>query len=351
VRFIIPPDHTITLDRLGVCKLLEAIRIGKRTKTDLGMNYGRVRYDIEAGGAEHDSTIHSPGSTLAVRGTIFNLTDEGGFPPVAVSLSGPVKFTDSAGNVETFGGAAGKAVIISGTQGAANTALNTTYVDPTSSTGRTTDEKQAVLTLPVTGLASTTTPISHSTGSGGQSGPPTPPPPPPPPPESHSLIFQLVWVASGPKDITPDLDLFILTPRGERLCPKDCPPTVPSGGRSPQDDRGGANVSLAQEIASFPDRFDTGAYQFGVKHASGAPAAFQLGVFRDGKLIGEESLAGDVSTDNDEARFGLNVTDNGAAITAPGKKRPARASAIKQPPPSKEPPHGQTHPRIPQDRR
>src|ERR1043165_7024325 len=51
VRFEIPPDQTVTLDRLGTVKLIEAIQKQDTVKTDLGMKYGRVRYD-ELHGAE-----------------------------------------------------------------------------------------------------------------------------------------------------------------------------------------------------------------------------------------------------------------------------------------------------------
>src|SRR5439155_24019052 len=40
VRFEIPPDQTITLDRLGTVKLIEAIQKNQGVKTDLGMKYG-----------------------------------------------------------------------------------------------------------------------------------------------------------------------------------------------------------------------------------------------------------------------------------------------------------------------
>ena len=43
VRFVIPTDQTITLDRLGTVKVLTAINEGGRLKTDLGMKYGRTR--------------------------------------------------------------------------------------------------------------------------------------------------------------------------------------------------------------------------------------------------------------------------------------------------------------------
>src|SRR3712207_288274 len=50
VRVLIPPDQTITLDRLGVIKLMQVLRDGNRVKTRVGMPFGRTRYDIEAAG-------------------------------------------------------------------------------------------------------------------------------------------------------------------------------------------------------------------------------------------------------------------------------------------------------------
>src|SRR6266545_1727827 len=82
VRFTIPPDQTITLDRLGTVKLLTAINDGGKLKTNLGMKYGRTRFDIEAAGREHDATISSPSSTLAVRGTKVSLYDQRPFRAV-----------------------------------------------------------------------------------------------------------------------------------------------------------------------------------------------------------------------------------------------------------------------------
>src|SRR5207247_64496 len=40
VRFTIPPDQVITLDRLGTVKVLTAIQQGGKIKTNLGMKYG-----------------------------------------------------------------------------------------------------------------------------------------------------------------------------------------------------------------------------------------------------------------------------------------------------------------------
>src|SRR5438309_682641 len=48
VRFSLGPDQTITLDCLGTVQLLRAnFKNGKLT-TDIGLKYGRTRYDIES---------------------------------------------------------------------------------------------------------------------------------------------------------------------------------------------------------------------------------------------------------------------------------------------------------------
>jgi hypothetical protein len=106
VRFEIPPGQTITLDRLGTVKLIEAIQSGQSVKTDVGMKYGRVRYDVEAAGLSHDSTIHSPGSALAVRGTRVSLYDQPPFAPVATSLEGRAQFRNARRQMVRFGGRA-----------------------------------------------------------------------------------------------------------------------------------------------------------------------------------------------------------------------------------------------------
>jgi hypothetical protein len=80
VTFHLPPDQVITLDRLGTLKLLDAINNDDSTiaKTELGMRYGRTRYQVEgAQDVEHHATIRSPSATLAIRGTQdVTLTDQ-----------------------------------------------------------------------------------------------------------------------------------------------------------------------------------------------------------------------------------------------------------------------------------
>ena len=69
VQFKVGDTQTITLDRLGVIKVLDAIKSNGKVTTDLGMKYGRSELKVEAGGVEHESQIHSTSSTLAVRGS------------------------------------------------------------------------------------------------------------------------------------------------------------------------------------------------------------------------------------------------------------------------------------------
>jgi len=69
VQFRVGKTQTITLDRLGTVKVLDAIQRSGKISTDIGMKYGRTELQVEAGGIEHESKIHSPSSTLAVRGS------------------------------------------------------------------------------------------------------------------------------------------------------------------------------------------------------------------------------------------------------------------------------------------
>ncbi|HEV8377908.1 MAG TPA: hypothetical protein VGP99_03580 [Tepidisphaeraceae bacterium] len=122
VRFEIPPDQIVTLDRLGTVKLIEAIQRQESVKTDLGMKYGRVRYDVEAAGLPHDSTIHSPGSALAVRGTQVSYYDQPPFAPQATSLTGRAAFRNNKRQMVRFGGKA-KATVAADTVSPAQAAL------------------------------------------------------------------------------------------------------------------------------------------------------------------------------------------------------------------------------------
>src|SRR6185436_14747291 len=147
VRFAIPPDQTITLDRLGTVKLLQAINDNGKIKTNLGMRYGRTRYDIEAAGREHESTISSPSSTLAVRGTKVSLYDQRPFASEAVSLTGRAEFRDARKRIRFGGPGAGKLKVNENASSAAAAALQQSYVDPGAALARSASESNLIATL------------------------------------------------------------------------------------------------------------------------------------------------------------------------------------------------------------
>ncbi|MGF1452139.1 MAG: hypothetical protein ACFB21_08725 [Opitutales bacterium] len=82
VQFSVGDTQVVSLDRLGVVKVVDALRSDERISTDLGLNYGRAELEVQAGGLEHESQIRSPGATLAVRGSRGGLSDNIGYPAV-----------------------------------------------------------------------------------------------------------------------------------------------------------------------------------------------------------------------------------------------------------------------------
>ena len=132
VQFVIPPGQTVTLDRLSTIKVLRATFQDGKVMTNLGMKFGRTRYDVETGGIEHRSTISSPGSTLAVRGTQVSLYDQPPFAPEAISLTGRAEFRDfkRSGEAVAFGAkGAGKTKVAAGKRTPADVALAEGRVD------------------------------------------------------------------------------------------------------------------------------------------------------------------------------------------------------------------------------
>jgi hypothetical protein len=151
VRVLIPPDQTITLDRLGVIKLMQAIQQGSTVKTRVGMPYGRTRYDIEEAGIEHQSELVSPSSTLAIRGTKVSIYDQPPFAPSAVSLTGRAEYR-TAKRLVAFGGKGqGKTNVSSDTENAAQLSLLQTFVDPSSSFGRPEADQKLITQLQAKG--------------------------------------------------------------------------------------------------------------------------------------------------------------------------------------------------------
>lgn len=273
IRFTLPPDQTITLDRLGVVKVLEAIRDRGKIKTDVGMPHGgRVRLDIEAAGVEHQSTIRSPNSTLAVTGTTVSLYDQMPFPPQATSLTGRARFATAKGATSLGGKGAGKTQATAG-QTAAETQLSNSVVDPSIHFARTPEEAALVANLLSEGSVFTIAnkgaiPVVH----GGT------------PPKSDATLlpllpgkldFVLRWTGNA------NLDLVIGTQAhgGEVMFPATGANTTKSGGVIPFDHQGGPNGGI--EIGYWKNKFPTGIDSAFVNFTSGAPTAFTLDVFQN----------------------------------------------------------------------
>ncbi len=138
-------DQTIVLDRLGVVSVAEAVKRGDSVKTDLVMKYGRTEYEIESAGAKHDSTIRSPSSTLAVRGTRVNLYDQPPFTPSAESYTGRAVY-QYAKRQTALGGPGRGAIVRSNRGTAADSALGETVVDPSIAVARTNSDARLIET-------------------------------------------------------------------------------------------------------------------------------------------------------------------------------------------------------------
>jgi hypothetical protein len=274
VQIVIEPDQIITLDRLGTIKLVTAVRQASgKTKTDIGMKYGRTRYDISAGGLEHESTIRSPNSTLAVRGTKVSLTDTRPFPPEAVSLIGRAEFQSFKREVVAFGGK-NKAKIDSSAGNAASTAFNLAILDPSIAMAR--DPAEAALIADVISRGATVT-LDRETGFRTVSGGTVPndkqllsllP---------GSLNFVLRW------DGNANLDLIVSSQTGGFLYPNKELFFNSEGGKIPFDHQGGPNGGF--EIATYPANFPRGSFGVGVNHVSGPTVNATLNTYLNGQPV------------------------------------------------------------------
>jgi hypothetical protein len=135
VQFNVPPGQTFTLDRLGTTKVLQAYYDGqKKVKTEVGLEQGRLRMDVNpegprsravieeadkqafnvaGAGVDHDTVIKSPNSALAVRGTQVSLLDQPPFAPEATSLTGRAEYLNPRRQLVAFGGkGAGKVQVV-----------------------------------------------------------------------------------------------------------------------------------------------------------------------------------------------------------------------------------------------
>jgi FecR protein len=279
VRLVLPGGHTITLDRLGIVKLLQAVNEGGKTKTKVGMKYGRTRYDIQTAGAEHESSIVSPNATLAIRGTEVSLYDQRPFLPEATRLSGRAEFRDFKKQVAFGGKGAGKSKVNTAQPTAAAVRLNDSVVDPTVAKARTDGEAGLIDTLLSRGA---TVSFDRQSGikvvTGGM---------PPTDRQLNSVLpgvltFVVRWGGNS------NIDMGVSSPGGkngggEFLYPATGLNTSPNGGRIPFDHRGGNHGGF--EIAFWSGSFPTGLYGIGLILASGEPTVASVQAFKNGRSI------------------------------------------------------------------
>lgn len=299
VKFDIPPASSITLDRLGTVKVIRAAIENGTIKTDLGMKYGRARYDIETAGREHDAKIRSASSVLAIRGTDVILDDTPGFAVRAVSVTGRARYTDPRGNTVPLGspGAVNPARIEGDALGAPETGLQDSIATSPIDLARTPNEFALIAAIPpAAGLppppsgARQTQLFLASSAGGSVALPPIDTLPPPVAPDiAGRLEFVLGWTGDA------DLQIGVISALGEPITTNPANvvtlpsratgpvgTSAPSGGVASADATGGAAGSFSETV-TWANGFPAGAYDYGVKYASGRGAAsYSLDVLVNG---------------------------------------------------------------------
>lgn len=283
VRFTLPGGQTITLDRLGTMKILTAVEQNGKITTDLGMKYGRTRYDIQKAGVEYSSTIRSPGSTLAIRGTDVTYEDQPPWSPSATSVQGRAQFKNLRNEFISFGGVT-KAQVDTGHQGPGDIALDQTGIDAQGHfSGHDTTETKVITEYPLlSGLNPTSSSsilqLLQSTQTRETVNTPL---------LTGPLEFNLVWqsVNVGNGVVSPtDLNLAITDPQG-RIVSKNNP-MAGSGsaiGVFSGDDKGTAGSGA--ESVVWGQNFRQGQYQINVNNAGGDPAQAIVDVSRQNQDI------------------------------------------------------------------
>jgi hypothetical protein len=270
VRFSIGPDQTFALDRLGAIQILRANFESGKVFTDLGMKYGRTRYDIESAEREHDTKVRSPSSVLAVRGTKVSIYDQPPFAPRAVSLVGRAEFRDLKKQV-TFGGV-GKTQVQQDSDTPAAFARDQTVTDPRGAFSARTESDhilQASLavyggtdfsSLGVFAILDSARAGQFTTGGGVL-------------PIGRQLSFQAFWFG----DPFADVDLSVISPLGELVSITS--PTSPSTGRftgEPVNNDGTNGIAddtgFGQENILWEVSYPPGTYQVRAELRTGGQA-------------------------------------------------------------------------------
>ncbi len=254
----------LQVHRMTTIKVLEAMKDGAKLKTDMGMKYGRVKYDVKAQGEEVDTKIHAPSATLAVRGSVVEFLDD------ALSSyargSGRLAYLPLEQRTEMTFGADGEAEVNSDNDSAVKVARDIATVNSLGMFSATTVEEFENL-LVKSGIVDThqrdVLEIQRLLGeleAGGVGVPQL----------TGPLDINLVWQSVD--FVSPsNLDLSITDPSGNVLSALN-----PVVGQAPT--QGTFNLAddglfgFGQENASWAVLFDAGTYQIQVDHLGGVDA-------------------------------------------------------------------------------
>ncbi len=254
VVFTTPPGNTVTLDRLGTIKVVEAMKHDGKSRTNLGMKYGVSQVHVEAGGPEHETTICTPGSTLAVRGTTAWVTSIGpSFPDQTRVADGLAHYTTHDGKSYDFAGKGQDSTTNTAASSPADVAVASTVFNPTAS-AQTSSEQQVIqnnqVAVPVISAIGGSSPVSV----------PTPPPVEPPVVTTATGNFKALAFWFDPVTGTSggDMELVVTTPSGHVVS------------RSQSDPAGLLihSASSASTLVNFEEVFTTGGvFELGTYHA------------------------------------------------------------------------------------
>jgi hypothetical protein len=339
VQFVIPPDQTITLDRLGVLQILRSTFENGKIVTDLGMKYGRTHYDIDAQGVQHDAKVHSPSAVLAIRGTQVIMYDQPPFAPQAVSLTGRAFFRDVHKELAFGAPGAGTTRIDQNNDTPADTALQQATSDPRGKfSGRTQTDNILQQSLAAyggadfsnLGVLSLFAAARNGSFKGSFTGSL---------PIGRQLAFSLVWNGAAGSDV----DLTITSPLGEVVSPTIT--SVPSGGMHLGNSVANSD-GVGQEQVVWPISYPIGTYTVRAQLKSGQRAQAEVFAIDDplgiGQLIGD--ITGTLTTKNPALVGTVNATGQVQTPQAqsrinppPNAAVPTQSSVIKQPKPFRSP--------------
>ena len=262
----IDPDQEIAIDRMTTVKILRAQRDPSKIMVDLIMKYGRTRYRFSAGAVPHESTIHAPNTTLAMRSTDGQVRAGDGFPASVTSWHGRV-LASIAGRYQAMpmGGQIKTQVSSTHDTPASNARADSVQNATGAYAGLSDSEKDLLEGLPgldtyqpslLAALSNVFEPGFSGTGVGV-------------PEFSTQLEFGMAWIPIE-TGLDTNLDLEITDPQARMLSATNTP--IGSGSVIGMH-TGDTNESNPVEVGFFAPESFSGTYQVSVHHRGGESPA------------------------------------------------------------------------------